>query len=89
MWMKYTRQYDDELTQAIALSVIPEEIQKKTDQVEQLKALLAWFKNDFFKWTDRPDCTTCGNPGKNLIPCGAGQPNEEEKEGMAGMVELY
>ena len=54
-----------------------------------MKALLAWFKNDFFKWTDRPDCTTCGNPGKNLIPCGAGQPNEEEKEGMAGMVELY
>ena len=26
MWMKYTKQYEDELTQAIALSVIPDEV---------------------------------------------------------------
>ena len=75
MWMKYTRQYEDELTQAIAMSVIPEEVQAKTDQKEQLKALLAWFRNDFFKWTDRPNCPTCGNEGKNLQPCGGTDPN--------------
>ena len=31
MWMKYTKQYEDELTQAIALSVIPDEVQRETD----------------------------------------------------------
>ena len=37
-------QYDDELTKAIALSVIPENIVAMSNQVDQLKALLAWYK---------------------------------------------
>lgn len=57
--------------------------------MEQLKALLAWFKKDFFKWTDQPDCPKCGNEGKNLKPTGGVQPTDEEREGMASRVESY
>ena len=53
-------QYGDELTQAIALSVIPEDIVGLSgNPVDQLKALLAWFKRDFFTWTDKPACVNC------------------------------
>ena len=87
--MEATKQYEDELTQAIARSVIPENIQAMADQVPQLKALLAWFKQDFFKWTDAPDCSTCGNSGKNLQPLPGGEPTEEEREGAASRIEVY
>ena len=74
---------------AIAASVIPENIQAMTDQTTQLKALLSWFKQEFFRWTDVPDCSTCGNSGKNLQALQAGEPTPEEREGMAGRVEIY
>jgi len=63
-----SEQYEDELTQAIALSVIPEEIVAMSGhQVDQLKAVLAWFKNDFFKWTDKPTCTICVQPDPSKL----------------------
>ena len=44
-WVSSCEQYDDELTKAIALSVIPEQIVALGGSpVEQLKALLAWYK---------------------------------------------
>ena len=60
--------YKDEMTQMIAISCIPEEIQSMGvyglpaaewpvgNQVKQIKALLHWFKNDFFSWCDSPPC---------------------------------
>ena len=59
----YTEQvmlYHEELTKIVALSVVPEHIHKITGQVDQLKALLEWFKKDFFTWTNCPNCTRCG-----------------------------
>ena len=88
-YCEVTRQYDDELTQAVARSVIPETIQAIEDQATQLKALLAWFKQDFFSWVDVPSCSSCGNDGKNLEPQAAGEPTQEEVEGGASRVEVY
>jgi len=55
-WIQSVKQYEDELTQAIAMSMVPPEIHALNPGVEQIKGLLAWFKKDFFKWTDKPDC---------------------------------
>lgn len=60
------------------------------NQVEQLKALLAWFKQDFFKWTDKPACPDCkpSDPSK-IESKGGANPTPEEHEGMARRVEVY
>ena len=53
--------YHDEMVQAVALSCVPMEIiNMEGQQVKQLKALLKWFKEDFFTWCDKPKCTKCG-----------------------------
>jgi hypothetical protein len=54
--MRNNQQYADELVKAIGLSVIPDDIVNEADQVTQLKALLKWYKTDFFKWCDKPSC---------------------------------
>jgi len=76
------------MTQAIALSVIPENIASKSDQVEQLKALLHWFKTDYFTWTDKPKCPRCDSDAA-VENTGSAKPNALEKEGDAGVTELY
>lgn len=48
----------DEVLQALALSLFPESISELLDggpdnQEELAKRLLAWFKNDFFKWVSQ------------------------------------
>jgi len=59
-----------------------------------MKALLEWFKHDFFKWFKKPNCTTPGCPGMsaiaNIHPCGGAAPTaEEQSRDWAGRVELY
>ena len=55
-----------------------------------MKALLAWYKQDFFKWTDKPECTRCQPSDPSKIQAqGGGNPTPEEVEGMARRVEIY
>ena len=53
--------------------------------------MLKWFKTEFFKWTDKPDCDKCGNSNKDKInSIGRKPPTEEEKnEGHAGVTEVF
>ncbi|XP_062516335.1 peptide-N(4)-(N-acetyl-beta-glucosaminyl)asparagine amidase-like isoform X2 [Corticium candelabrum] len=48
--------------------------------------LLAWFKKEFFRWCNQPNCSTCG--GKTEAS-GHGVPTPEERRHEAGRVELY
>ena len=49
--------------------------------------LLAWFKNEFFKWTNQAECESCGNPSTRLKMNST--PNHSEATWMAGNVEVY
>lgn len=51
--------WNDEMTKAIGMSCVPSEIAAEENQVKQLKALLEWFKHDFFSWCDSPACQSC------------------------------
>lgn len=60
-------------------------------QLELLRQLTAWFKNDFFKWVDKPACPRCDS---NSSVVGVGQPPDfvplpEEKQNWAERVEFY
>lgn len=81
-------QYHEELCKIVAMSVVPPEIHKINNQVEQLNALLKWFKNDFFTWTNRPNCLRCGT-NNNLQELGHVHPNNEDREYGASRVEGY
>lgn len=49
-------------------------------------ALVKWFKADFFTWVDPIKCPRCGG-GTRMK--GMGNPNEEERAGGAGRVEIH
>lgn len=53
-----------------------------------LLELLAWFKNEFFKWTNQPDCDYC-NSNEKMKFSYSDSPNGNEIAGMAGNVEVY
>lgn len=46
--------------QSLILSILPSEVTEAKGQVPQLKALLKWFKSEFFTWCDKPKCPKCG-----------------------------
>ena len=52
--------WHDEITQAIAMSCVPQEILDEKEQIKQIKDLLQWFKHEFFTWCDKPACPSCG-----------------------------
>ena len=82
-------QYEDETLRAVALSLIPDNIQAIGDQVAQLKALLKWFKSEFFTWCDKPQCDKCGT-NQHCEACGMAEPTAFERgEGQASRVEAY
>lgn len=82
-------QYNEELCSMVALSVVPPEIHKINNQIEQLQALLEWFKKDFFTWTNKPKCIKCGVDGSQMEDLGYVHPNNEEREYGASRVEGY
>lgn len=50
------------------------------------EALVKWFKNDFFKWSDPIKCPVCD--GKTKLQ-EMGTPTAEERQGGAGRVEIH
>jgi len=83
------KQYEDELTQSIGYSLIPEKVANAAKGEAQLKALLKWFKEEFFTWTDKPKCRNCDRDD-HVQPTGGVRPTEYElKEGGASRVEGY
>lgn len=50
--------------------------------------MLAWFKNDFFTWCDKPKCSRCGN-NTNMENYGNVDPSAEDREYHATRVEGY
>ena len=80
--------YEDEMSKAVAMSCVPQEIQDIKNQTEQIKALLKWFKHDFFKWCDKPECAKCGS-NKNMETYGDTKPTVEDTEFLAFRIESY
>lgn len=51
--------------------------------------LLHWFKADFFKWVNAPDCDHCNAGNQKMTIRGHVPPTPEERSGAAGVTELY
>eukprot|EP00854_Cymbomonas_tetramitiformis_P032586 gene32586-41415_t len=51
-----------------------------------VRALLKWFKRDFFKWVNSPPCDACGSATKGI---GGVPPTDDERAHGAGRVENY
>lgn len=62
------------------------------DDIAFLQGLLHWFKCDFFKWCNKPECSnpTCRAKPMHMGAIGVSEPSEEERGvGWAGRTELY
>jgi peptide-N4-(N-acetyl-beta-glucosaminyl)asparagine amidase len=53
-----------------------------------VRALLKWFKRDFFRWTDAPPCDRCQGPTSLWRPAHS-QPTPLEESFLASIVEVY
>jgi hypothetical protein len=53
-----------------------------------LKALLKWFKTEFFKWSNAPPCRVCQSTATQGIQ-GGNQPTDEERRYLANSTEVY
>ncbi|KAK9469475.1 hypothetical protein V1512DRAFT_256357 [Lipomyces arxii] len=51
-----------------------------------IRALLKWFRNDFFTWVNAPKCSSCSAETEGL---GGTSPTPQERADSAGRVELY
>jgi peptide-N4-(N-acetyl-beta-glucosaminyl)asparagine amidase len=57
-----------------------------SEEDEIVKCLLYWFKYEFFKWCDAPECTKCG---KKTSFKEVAHPTTEEKNFLATTIEMY
>ncbi|CCC69183.1 hypothetical protein NCAS_0C01930 [Naumovozyma castellii] len=53
-----------------------------------VRELLRYFKQDFFKWCDKPECHTCGNSDRVQFHS-TEPPNSEEAKYECGSVEVF
>ncbi|CAN0115449.1 unnamed protein product [Ectocarpus sp. 12 AP-2014] len=94
--------YEDGALQAKARAVLPTEggsvVEKGAEMAAAggfseeeglARALLSWFKKDFFKWTNKPPCSGCGARGACMQGKGGCAPTPEEASSKASVVELY
>ncbi|CAN0541754.1 unnamed protein product, partial [Ectocarpus sp. 8 AP-2014] len=94
--------YEDGALQAKARAVLPAEggsvVEKGAEMAAAggfseeeglARALLSWFKKDFFKWTNKPPCSGCGARGACMQGKGVCAPTPEEASSKASVVELY
>ena len=71
-YLQYVQQHEDPIVQTMALSLIPnerfqDEMANMTNwpydpSIKIIFPLVNWFKNEFFKWLDQPDCSNCKAP---------------------------
>lgn len=92
------RRYENDMWQAHVLDTIDlDTIYSNVDSTEGneddytdrlVKELLRYFKNDFFKWCDKPECITCGS-SQDQYHAGISQPTSEEAQYDCGTVEIF
>ena len=69
--------------------IIPIRTEGSTSE-QYVKALLKWFKKDYFTWCNKPKCPKCGQNDKNLqLKLLVGKPNESELKYLAYKTEIY
>lgn len=98
----HTKQYSDAALQRAALEVIPvADLEKRANELKEKTAgavsyrdallleLLHWYKSDFFKWVNAPDCAHCASGNQKMVMKGGTAPTAEERAGAAGHTELY
>ncbi|ANZ73263.1 BA75_01814T0 [Komagataella pastoris] len=71
-----------------------QEDESKKDSLDEtdftVVALLDWFKNDFFKWINKPPCPICRSEDESRIRMvGSARPTTEELSHGAGVVEVF
>ena len=77
-----------ELQQKIK-EIIPQRTEGSTSE-QYVKALLKWFKKDYFSWCNKPKCPKCGQNDKNLkVISYVSKPNESELKYLAYKTEVY
>jgi len=60
-YLSQARFYADQAKQARALKEIPEELVNQPLDYKLVRKVLHWFKGSFFRWTDSPVCSKCGD----------------------------
>ena len=69
--------------------IIPIRTEGSTSE-QYVKALLKWYKKDYFTWCNKPKCPKCGQNDKNLqLILSVGKPNESELKYLAYKTEIY
>ncbi|KAM9986812.1 hypothetical protein ACTFIY_011232 [Dictyostelium cf. discoideum] len=81
--------YNSDRLQQMALEQVPLEIKKEKDLKRKMLMLLDWFKNEYFTWTNSPECSDikCGTPSTSAV--GSDSPTFEERSHQVSIVEVY